>query len=130
MPLHLKACTIAAFLILWVFLAALREGPRVQVKLPALIASEPADMWMLVTVDPRAENRLLVLEVDGMPGEYRRSDVALEGEKAARLRQIWWKGLRAGCYIFSASVFDTSHRLASAASQPLHVIGREGDPCA
>ena len=128
-PAHLAACLIAAFLFFWAFASAALEGPRVAIRQPGAIASAPADWWILVTVDPRPEHRFLIVIADGQPGEYRRSDYALDGGRAARLRQIWFKALPEGCYWFSAAVADTSAVLASVTSGPVHFIGLAGDPC-
>lgn len=113
----------------WLCLSALANEPRVSIINRGLVASEPVDWHILITVDPREEHRLLVVEVDGQPGEYRRSDYALDGEKAARIRQIWFKQLREGCYTFAASVWSTSEVLAVVRAGPVHVIGMDGDPC-
>lgn len=113
---------------LWWALSAL-AGSRVSIRSPGAIASAPADWWITVTVERDADNRLLVVEVDGAPGEYRRSDYPLDGADAARVRQIWFKALPAGCYTFAATVHGNGQQLGAATTSPLHVIGLEGDPC-
>lgn len=113
----------------WLILSALTATPRVSIQNPGRFASAPADWWILVTVDQRPDHRALIVEADGHPGEYRRSDLSLEGEKAPRLRQVWFKALSAGCYWFVASVTDTSHVLGTATSGPVSIIGRDGESC-
>ncbi len=126
-----KAATLLlVYGMLWMMLTALKnEPPRVSIVNRGLVASEPVDWHILVTVEPHEEHRLLVVEVDGNPGEYRRSDFELDGEKAATIRQVWFRQLRQGCYTFSASVLDARRVLAVARAGPIHVLGREGDPC-
>lgn len=114
---------------LWLALSALAAVPRVSIRNPGGVGSAPADWWITVTVEPHAEHRLLVIEADGVPGEYRRSDYRLEGARAARVRQIWFKAIGAGCYYFRATVADASHVLASVTSGPVRIIGRDGDQC-
>jgi hypothetical protein len=63
----------------------------------------PAHMKVLVFVEPHAENRLLTIEVDGMP-LYRASDVQLEGARAKRAHLLEVTGLTAGEYVVRASV--------------------------
>jgi len=129
MPAHLAACLIAAFLLFYAFASAALEGPRVSIRAPSRIGTAPADWWVTITVDPRAEHRHLIIEMDGQPGEYRRSDYALEGADAARIRQIWFKSIPQGCYWFSAAVADTSKVLGADRIGPVAIIGREGNLC-
>lgn len=128
-----KAATLL-LVVAWVWLAlsALADAPRVSLRSPGGIATAPADWWVLITIDPKPENRVLVIEADGEPGEYRRSDVELDGERAPRLRQVWFKRITTGCYYFSAEVYGSGGRLLGrATTPPLHVVGHgsDGDPC-
>lgn len=119
---------------LWIALAAVaNEPPRIQIKSPGIAAGAPADWWILVTLEPKPEHREVILEAHGEPGEYRRSDIEVAGEKAWKLRQFWYKSLGEGCYRFSATVTDGTDDdavvLARVESQPLAVIGHSGYPC-
>lgn len=129
MPAHLAASLMVAFGVFWVFVSITVGVQPVEIRTPARLATAPVDYHITVVVEPNAANRLLILETRGEPGEYRRSDYQLEGEDAARIRQVWFRSLPAGCYWFVASVFDSSKRLAAASAGPVRVIGREGDPC-
>lgn len=122
------ATLLLAFAFVWVYLSALASSP-VSIRTPSRINPAPVDYYITITVEPNPENRLLVLETNGVPGEYRRSDFHLAGEKAARIRQVWLKSLPAGCYHFFATVYDNAKRLASAVAGPIKVIGLDGDPC-
>lgn len=124
-----RASLLLIVLFVWGALSALAGVPRVAIRNPGRLGSAPADWWIVVTVDPQPEHRWLVVEVDGQPGEYRRSDIALEGEKAARIRQLWFKALPAGCYWFRASVSEASKVLASVSSGPVSIIGLDGNLC-
>jgi hypothetical protein len=129
-PSYLKVIVALVAAVLWFALALAKNEPRVEIRHQGGFATDPADWPLTIVVEPHADNRLLVLEVDGQPGEYRRSDYALEGDKAARLRQVWIKQLRAGCYMFVASIYGQERELAVARAGPVHVLGGfEGDPC-
>jgi hypothetical protein len=130
---HLKALLAVCLLAAWLAFSALANEPRVAIRNRGGIGSEPADWVVTVVVDPREEHRLLILEADGNPGEFRSTDEALAGLKAAKIRQVWFKGLRSGCYDFIAKVKGSGGRespsLGEAHAGPVHIIGREGDPC-
>ncbi|HYE87645.1 MAG TPA: hypothetical protein VEA16_14885 [Vicinamibacterales bacterium] len=113
----------------WLGLSVLAAVPRVSVRAHGGYASEPTDWWVVLTVEPHADHRLLVIETVGDPGEYRRSDYQLEGERAARVRQFFVKRLSAGCYQVVASVYDHERRLDVARGPVLRVIGPDGPLC-
>lgn len=123
-----RASLLLAVLFLWLYLSAL-SAPRIDIRSPGRIGVDPADWWLTIVIEPHPDNRQLIVIADGQPGEYRRSDYALEGEKAARIRQVWLKALPQGCYWFSASVADHAKVLAQDVEGPIHVIGRDGDVC-
>ena len=114
---------------LWLALAALANEPRVSIRTHGGSGFAPRDYAVTIIVEPHAENRQLILETVGAPGEYRRSDRALNGDKAARVRQEWIKGVAAGCYTFRASVADNAAIRASAESHQVIVYGIDGHPC-
>ena len=113
---------------LWLALSAL-ASPRIEIRSPGRYGPAPSDWWITIRLDPHPEDRWLIIEVTGEPGEYRRSDVALEGEKAAKSRQVWFKSLSAGCYWFVATVADHSQALAVDRLGPVSIVGLEGDLC-
>ncbi|MBI1875945.1 MAG: hypothetical protein HYS05_18940 [Acidobacteria bacterium] len=78
---------------------SLRVTPR--------MAFAPAVVSIAVTVEPNAENRALVVE-DDSEDYYRRSEVPLEGEKAARGHTLMYQGLPPGEHRISAVVRGTS----------------------
>lgn len=123
------ASTALALIVIGGVVLAVAREPRVSMWSPGRIGTAPADWWVNVTVDPDPAHRLLVVITDGQPGEYRRSDYVLNGDKAARIRQHWEKALSAGCYHFYARVFDASQEIARAEAGPVAIIGMEGNPC-
>lgn len=116
-------------LALIVAVCVLQAGDRVSVKSPGAFARQGEDWWILVTVEPNDQNRLLIVEADG--GLYRRSDEELSG-KSPKVRQVHFASLAPGCYVFAATVIDADRRIyRSVAAQRLAVIGRmtDGNPC-
>ena len=111
---------------------AIAGEPRLELTLPhARVATARADYWVRVRITPRDDDRLLVVEVKGAPGEYRRSDYALEGARGWRVKTVWFTSLPAGCYMFVATVYDgAGNRTAYDQAGSLHVIDANGDPCA
>ena len=111
---------------------AIAGEPHLELELPrARVATAPAGYWARVHITPRDNDRLLVVEVDGAPGEYRRSDYALEGARGWRVKTVWFTSLPTGCYTFMATIFDDDRRqTAHARGGPLRVISIDGDPCA
>lgn len=125
-----RSATLLLFVaFLWIYLSALAGSRTVEIRNPGRIGTAPADWWLTIVVEPKPEHRQLIVIADGQPGEYRRSDYPLEGEHAARIRQLWFKALPAGCYWFSAAVADHAKVLASDISGPVRIIGRDGDLC-
>lgn len=127
--LHLLLPTMMTLALLVGLFHAVAEQERIGVRISGYAATAPADAWMVITVDPQPEDRLLIVEVIGEPGEYRRSDRAVPGEHGPRIRQEWFRHLAVGCYYFVASIADHAKVLARAQAGPLSVIGLDGDPC-
>lgn len=122
-----RACLTLTLIALGGMLAIWANEP-VSIQSREAYAYEPVDWYVTIRVEPNAANRLLVVEADGT-GEYRRSDYQLEGEKAATIRQVLMRTLRAGCYWFSASVYGSRGELGRSRAGPLHVLGPDGDAC-
>ena len=120
--------TLAAILLSCAPLSASPDA-RVRIRNPGRFGFAPADWWITIYVEPRPEHRLIIIEADGQPGEYRRSDLALDGERAAYVRQLWFKALPEGCYYFHARVFDSTSEVAATISGPVSIRGLSGDSC-
>ena len=127
MPAHLAATLIAAFLLFYAFAAAVLSGPRVEIRTPVRF-NPPGEYPVTVRLEPHDADRLLRIEADGQPGLYRSTDETLRGDKAAKIRQVWFI-LSEGCYYFAATIYDNSKALASTVSGPVAIIGREGNLC-
>lgn len=118
-------CVIAAlYFLLWA---------RLAVTTPGRFASEPAEWWVVVRMEPDPDDRWLDVIADGPL--YRAQGFQLEGARSPRIRQIWFKGLTAGCYDFIAEVRrvdqDGPIVARAVAPWPLSVSGAglDGDPC-
>lgn len=96
-------------------------GKAVTIDVSPHVAFAPADLIVTVRVQPNAENRNLIVEAEG--GDYRRSDVPLEGEDAPITSRVEWRGLNAGEYIVSAKVESLVATLARDRTQ-VTVLGR------
>ena len=83
----------------------------------------PAQVKVLVFVEPHLDNRLLTIEVDGMP-LYRASDTTLEGAGAKRAHLLQVEGLMAGEYVVRAVVHGTGN-VRAAIERRFTVIGSE-----
>lgn len=120
---------------LWLALSAWANEPRVRITSPISVAGAPVHWRGMVYLQPHPENRVVIVEADGNPGEYQRSFIAAPGEKAWRIRQVPDVPLRLGpgCYVFRAIVKDgyedDAKVLARAETQKVAIIGREGYPC-
>lgn len=75
----------------------------------------PATVRVVVTVEPHADNRELVVEADS-GSFFTSSTVELDGERAARIQAFTLKELPAGDYSVAARVVqkDGSRQKASA----------------
>lgn len=96
---------------------SLRVSPRV--------ASAPAALSITVTVEPRENNRVLLVE-DDSGSYYRSSQIQLEGEHAARTHVLFFRGLPAGRHRISAVVRDFKGDRASV-SATVMVTGADSE---
>lgn len=119
MPASLAANGVIALMVLgWLLLMANRA---VSVEVNPHIAFAPASIQVTVRVQPDAENRNLIVEAVG--GDYRRSDVQLDGDVAPIQHLINWRGLDGGEYEVIASVTSNTALLARERTH-MRVIGR------
>lgn len=109
---------VTALVLSWLLLMSAKA---VTVDVAPRIAFAPADLTVTVRVQPNAENRNLIIEADG--GDYRRTDVPLEGESAPISNRIEWRGIGAGDYIVTASVTSNVALLARDRTQ-VKILGR------
>lgn len=92
--------TITLVAIVWCMV--LVADQRLRVETPGRFATEPAEWWVRVWVEPHEDDRNLRIITDGT--EYQSTDVTLEGARAPRVHQVWVTPLGAGCYAFIAEV--------------------------
>ena len=105
-------------LMLWYLLA---NTQPVSFLRPRAFASDREDIYIQVQVEPHAANRSLVIAAVDADFVVRRTDVELEGERAARTHQFWWRSLPEGDYVLLA-VTERGR-----AQHPLHVLGTVPD---
>ena len=101
-------------LMLWYLLA---NTQPVSFLRPRAFASDREDIYIQVQVEPHAANRSLVVAAVDADFVVRRTDVELEGDRAARTHRFWWRSLPPGEYIMLA-VTERGR-----AQHPLQVIG-------
>jgi len=74
---------------------------RVTISPRVLFAGQ--DTHVIVRIEPKDENRLLRVILDG-PSYYASTDMQLDGIEAARTHDIWWRTLPAGSYTMRISL--------------------------
>lgn len=122
---------LCAIVLIAIVQSGASDVPRVRIYSPGVFANAPADWWVRVQVDPRAENRWVEVVADGNPGMYLSERRELAGEQApfTVFHQLWFKGLTTGCYVLSARVGAGERVFGQAVAPLLHVLGPDGDPC-
>jgi hypothetical protein len=124
-------CLITFGVVGW--LALVTAEDRLKVQTPGRFGSQPQDWWVRVWLTPAEEDRVLRIIADGPM--YRSSDIALVGLKSAKVHQLWFRALSAGCYEFVAQVHardgDGPVIARAFAPMPLSVSGpgTSGDVC-
>ena len=84
-----------------------RATPVVEIMSRARIYPAPATVYVVVAVEPSADNRLLRVEADG-DDLYRASEIVLNGNESQRLHTVTFRGLPAGTYTLRAAVMSTT----------------------
>ena len=101
-----------------------RDQP-ILITLGPSISFEPGNIRIVTRVEPSAENRALVIEVES-GSHYSSSEVPLEGDQAPRSRSIFLKNLPAGEYQVVATLHTTSGP-ATIARNTFQVVSERGD---
>lgn len=76
---------------------------RVAFRLSSTVMNIFGELHATVRVDPKEENRVLRVSLDG-PLYYASTDVQLDGAAAARVHDMWWRFLPPGEYQVTATV--------------------------
>ena len=98
----------------------------VEIRVRGHYYAAPATIPLIVAVEPGADNRALVVEMDG-EDYYRSSEIELEGDKDKRLHTLQFKSLPAGNYSLRAQVRSQTKVLGRAEAD-LVVTGFVADP--
>ena len=85
----------------------------VEIKVHGYYFAAPATVPITVAVEPGANNRMLVVEVDS-EDYFRSSGVELDGEKEKRLHSVEFKSLPAGEYTLRAQVLSKTDVIGTA----------------
>ena len=94
-----------------VLLAVLASSPgmtgraAISARVSPAVALAPASVRIEVLIDSHQDNRLLRIVVDS--GTYlRSSSISLDGDRAARVHSVIYRGLPAGYYDVQIELFD------------------------
>jgi len=85
----------------------------------------PSNLRIRASVAPNAENRSLEIVAESSEF-YRRSQISLEGDRAARTNMFEFRGLPGGDYLISAVVTDSRGHRRAIAEQQVRVIPQFG----
>ena len=115
-----------------IFVLAAAATPRVpakqliEIRMRGFYFAAPATIPVTVAVEPGANNRALIVEVDG-DNYFRSSGKDLDGENERRFHTLEFTNLPAGRYALRARVMSKSAVLGSAA-EALVVTGVSTEP--
>lgn len=112
-------------------LGALTTSPSpaksiVEIRVRGYYYAAPATVPLIVAVEPGADNRALMVEVDG-EDYYRSSEIELEGDKDKKFHSVQFKKLPAGNYSLRAQVRSQTKVLGRAEAN-LVVTGFSSEP--
>ena len=93
----------AMFLLLPSFASASR--PQLDVRVTPRFALAPADVLIRVVIDPDDDNRQIEVAIESLL-YYRSSMIDLEGARAPRVNELWFRQLRAGDYELRVLLLD------------------------
>lgn len=115
-----------------IFVLAAATTPRlpakelIEIRMRGHYFAAPATIPVTVAVEPAANNRTLIVEVDG-EDYFRSSGKDLDGENERRFHTVEFRNLPAGRYALRARVMSTSAVLGSAV-EGLVVTGMSTEP--
>lgn len=113
-------------LLLALFLAssAAADEPPIRIRVNTKIAQAPATVNAKVIIGESVDNRLLVILLDG-ENYGLRSDRQLDGERAPRVFDTWWKDLPCGHYEVRAVLVrvENGRQVEKHATERFRVLG-------
>jgi hypothetical protein len=115
---------LIAFALIFVCVPAasgIQAGEPVSVRVSVARSFEPADLHLLVRVEPCADNRWLQVIAESRDF-YRSSTLPLDGERSARVTTMEYRGMPAGEYEIVGVLRDTRGRERARARTAVHVI--------
>jgi hypothetical protein len=99
----------------------LHAHEAVEIRVRGYYYTEPANVQIMVAVEPDEKNRTLRVEADG-ESMFRSSEVALNDDPDKRLYTLEFKNLKAGMYTLRAEVLS-SKTVVAMTEQELMVSG-------
>jgi len=100
-------------------------GEALRMRVSPAYSYEPATLLIQLSVEPDAENRALLVVAES-PEFYRSSEVALEGDRAARTNVVQYKSLPAGAYDVHAALIGVDGRVRASEMRSVTVMGVGG----
>lgn len=112
----------------FLFLGALRAEPGDPLGirlLPGLVSPAPGQLRVMATVESHAENRELEVVAES-ESFFRSSSISLNGDRAPRLNEFFFRNLPSGQYEITATLKGTQGRRRAVQSRFFHVISELG----
>jgi len=100
-------------------------GEALRMRVSPVYSYEPATLLIELFVEPNAANRVLFVAAES-PEFYRSSEIALEGERAARTNVVRYKSLPAGAYDVRATLIGVDGRVRASETQRVAVMSMGG----
>jgi hypothetical protein len=107
MTRRITASALIAVAIAAIAATGARATAIVEITSRGRIFAAPATVYIVVAVEPNADNRLLRVEADG-DDLYRASEIVLNGNESQRLHTVTFRSLPAGTYALRAAVMSTT----------------------
>ena len=100
-------------------------GEKLAMRVTPAYSYEPANLTIQLSIEPDWDNR--VVRVIAESAEfYRSSDIALEGDRAARTNVIWYRSLPAGDYEVRSVLLGVSGQERALVSRTVTVLSAGG----
>jgi hypothetical protein len=106
--------------------AAATASQPLSIKASPAVSFAPADLIIRTSVDPDADNRSIEVVAES-PDFYRSSTMQLEGDRAPKTTQFYFKSLPPGEYEISATVVTADGGRRAVARTQVKVIGNDGE---
>ena len=112
---------LCGILVLLTVPLGVRTGERLAMRVRPTVAIAPADLIVRTMVEANAANRSIEIIADS-EDFYRSSEIPLDGEKAARSAQFWFRNLPSGQYCLRAVLKGANEEQLAQTHQEITVV--------